>query len=374
MSQPIAVGCVVILAALAAGADPIPPRPRPAVAELFEDDADFLVRTLTHEHSYPGQAHAEAADVFSGRRSIRIVPMQRQSPAVPGWAFRIRERPGPGEFRYLRFAWKADGCAGIMFQLHDDTYYNVRYTAGQNQGGWPTKFVADRPPADWTVVTRDLFADFGAITVRGMSLTAFGGRAGYFDHVYLGRTVDDLDRVDATGAAAGPRRPLAADELARLWDDLGGASAPRAYAAQWRLVAAADQAVPFLAGKLTDNKPGPAAEAVRRWLRDLDADSFAVREAATAALAAHLDAVAADLEAAVRTSPSAEVRARAARLLDRRAGRPTERGRAERAVRVLEYAGGREAVAALEALARRGTGGAADLAAAALKRSSESAR
>jgi hypothetical protein len=293
--------------------------------------------------------------------------MQRQSPAIAGWAFRIRERPGPGDFRYLRFAWKADGCAGVMFQLHDDRYYNVRYTAGENKGGWPTKFVADRPPSDWTVVTRDLFADFGPLTVRGLSLTAFDGRAAYFDHAYLGRTVEDLDRVDATGGAGSGVR-LTAEDLARLWDDLGGASAPRAYAAQWRLVAAADQAAPFLAAKLTAEVPGPAAETIRRWLRDLDDDAYRVREAATAALAAHLDAAAADLGAAAGTSPSPEVRARAARLLASRGGRPAERGRTERAVRVLEYAGGPEAVRILEGLARGRQPGTAGLAGAALKR------
>jgi hypothetical protein len=359
----------VVAAALAAvaAADPPPPRPRPAVAELFEDDAAFLVRNLNHEHSYPGEAHAEAADVYSGRRSIKIIPMQRQSPAVPGWAFRVAERPGPGEFRYLRFAWKADGCAGIMFQIHDDRYYNVRYTAGQNKGGWPTKFVADRPPSDWAVVTRDLFADFGPLTVRGVSLTAFDGRAAYFDHIYLGRTVDDLDRVDATGGAGHGVR-LTSEDLARLWDDLAGPSAPRAYAAQWRLVAAADQAVPFLAGKLSAGTPGPAAETIRRWVRDLDDDAYRVREAATAALAAHLDDAAADLEAAAGASPSPEVRARAARLLASRGGRPTERDRAERAVRVLEYVGGPEAVRTLEGLARDRQTGTAGLAGTALKR------
>src|SRR3954462_2593459 len=117
MSHRVPVACVAVAAGRAvcapagpprpppAAPAPPPERPRPAVAELFEDDAAFLVRNLAHEHSYPGEAHAEAADVYSGRRSIKIIPMQRQSPAVPGWAFRVAERPGPGEFRYLRFAW-----------------------------------------------------------------------------------------------------------------------------------------------------------------------------------------------------------------------------------------------------------------------------
>jgi hypothetical protein len=363
-----------MIAGAGRAADPRPPRPRPVVAELFEDDADGIVRTLTHQHSYPGGALVENVDVFSGRRSIKISPIQRQNPAIPGWAFRIVERPGLNEFRYLRFAWTADGCAGIMLQFHDDKYYNVRYTAGVDRYNWGTKFVADQPPAAWTVVTRDLFADFGAITIRGMSLTAFDGRAGYFDHIYLGRTVDDLDRVDATGVGNGPRPLLRPDELAKSWDDLAGASAPRAYAALWRLVAAAEQSVPFLAEKLNDPKPGPDADMVRRWIRDLDDDAFRVREAATLALAAQIDAVVADLETAARTSTSAEVRARATRLLGLRNGRSTERERTERAVRILEYAETPAAVRVLEALARGNQGETGRLAAAALKHLAEAHR
>jgi hypothetical protein len=332
--------------------------------ELFEDDADGLIRVLHHEHSYPGQAHEERTEVFSGQRSIRISPVQRQNPALAGWAFRIAERPGPGEFRYLRFAWKADGCAGIMFQLHDDQYFNVRYTAGQNRYGWATKFVADRPPTDWAVVTRDLFADFGPITIRGMSLTAFDGQA-YFDHVYLGRTVVDLDRINANGAA--PDSRLTPAELDRLWGELGGTSARRAYAAKWRLVAAGEQAAPFLDEKLTRGQAGPAAEDVRRWVLELDADDFRVREAATAALAAHLEAAASTLEGA-RCSASPEVRARAAKLLSARAGRPTEHDRTVQAVQVLEFIDGPAGAHVLESLAGGGRPGLNEMAAKALER------
>ena len=57
----------------------------------------------------------------------------------------------PGEYRYLRFAWKADGCAGIMLQLHDERDWSIRYTAGIDQPNWGTKFVADRrrPSGRW---------------------------------------------------------------------------------------------------------------------------------------------------------------------------------------------------------------------------------
>jgi hypothetical protein len=328
-------------------------RPRPAVAELLEDNAESLLRALTNPTGDPGQGQVETKDVYSGRQCIKIVPMQRFHPAVPGWAFRIAERPKAGEFRYLRFAWKADGCAGIMLQLHDEHDWTIRYTAGIDQFNWGSKFVADRPPATWTVVTRDLFSDFGPHTIHGIALTAFNGQAAYFDHIYLGRTLDDLDRIDATDAASTPRGPLTAKDLDGLWTDLYSGEAPRSYAALWRLVAAPDQAVPFLAGKLGPSGPqAPSLAQIRKWISELDDDAFRVREAATAKLAAHLDSVASELEDAARRANSPEVRARATWLLARRNGAAAERERIERAVRVLEYTESSEAKAVLKQLAR----------------------
>jgi hypothetical protein len=337
-----------LLAALGpAPAGGAPPR-QPAVAELLEDDADGLLAKLK---SRAGDGRSEAADVYSGARAIKVTPMQVYDREVPGWKYRIVEKPGPDEYRYLRFAWKADGCAGVMLQMHDARDWVIRYTAGQNTQGWETKFVADQPPADWVVVTRDLYADFGERTIQGLALTAFGGKAAYFDHIYFGRTVDDLDRVDATGAAARPPEALAPGDLAGLWDDLGGPSAPRSYAALWRLQAAPEQAVPFLRGLLTVPGTGPDAAQLRRWVADLDAGRYATREAATAQLAGHLEAAAPHLREALGKGPSPEQRERAERLL---AGLrvEAEAARVARAVRVLEFADTPAARKCLEDLAR----------------------
>jgi len=56
--------------------------------------------------------------------------------------------------------------------------------------------VADDPPRNWELVTRDLFQDCGPITITGISFTALEGPGNaYFDHIYLGRTIQDLDQV-----------------------------------------------------------------------------------------------------------------------------------------------------------------------------------
>ena len=61
------------------------------------------------------------------------------------------------------------------------------------------KIVDDKLPDEWTVVTRDLFADFGEFTLNGLAFSPIDGAHAYFDHIYLGHTVDDLDTVKPAG-------------------------------------------------------------------------------------------------------------------------------------------------------------------------------
>ena len=123
----------LLTAFVAPAADP--PR-RPAVAELLEDNGEALLKLLTNPTGDPGEGHVEKTDVFSGASSVKIIPMQRYQSRIAGWQYRIREKPGPDEYRYLRFAWKADGATGIMVQLHDERDWYIRYTAGADQFGW----------------------------------------------------------------------------------------------------------------------------------------------------------------------------------------------------------------------------------------------
>ncbi len=58
--------------------------------------------------------------------------------------------------------------------------------------------IADEPPRQWQMVTRDLFEDFGPMTVTGISFAPMAGLGqGLYDHIYLGRTIADLDRITA---------------------------------------------------------------------------------------------------------------------------------------------------------------------------------
>ena len=314
--------------------------PAPAVATLLEENAEALLPLLTNPTGDPGQGFVERAEVFSGKSGVRIVPMQRFSPKIPAWDYRIVETPqAPNEYRFVRFAWKAgDGCVGTMVQLHIETGWSVRYVAGQNDPGWGAKSVAAKPPAEWTVVTRDLFADFGRCTVTGIALVAFRGQGGYFDHVYFGRTLDDLDRIDATGLRDGPPTKLEPAQLERLWTELSSEDDRKAYLAFWTLVADPERSRPYLKAKLADAGADADEAKLRQWVRELDDEDFRVRERAQARLARNSFAAAPLLREALDANPSPELRLRLEELLKPRDGAVERRSDAiEQARRILDY-------------------------------------
>jgi hypothetical protein len=175
-----------------------PPPEKPLA--IFEDQVEFLAN-LTQGG---GQASLIADQKYSGLVSIRVTPDQRFNPALPGLAAKIREFPGPGEFRYLRFAWKKQGGAAICLQLNHDGKWGpaegspakFRYHAGpmgEVYGG--SVGVDGNLPGEFAVVTRDLFADFGEFTLNGLALSPVDGEFALFDHIYLGTQPEDFDLV-----------------------------------------------------------------------------------------------------------------------------------------------------------------------------------
>lgn len=142
-------------------------------------------------------------------------------------------------------------------------------------------------------------------------------------------------------------------ELRGWWDDLAGNDARRAYSAGWRLSEApADDVVRFLRDRL---KPAVALDAdeVAKLIADLASSKFAAREAASRRLAELGSEVIPALENALKTSHSAEVRARLQKLLEKQSDPvpPPEVLRAVRAVAVLERLGTADARRLLEDLA-----------------------
>ncbi|GDY22860.1 hypothetical protein LBMAG56_42070 [Verrucomicrobiota bacterium] len=155
-------------------------------AVLFDEEPGFAA--LLKEES--GTATIESTGAASGKICLRISPPQRAAKQLPGWNYRIVEKPAaPNEFRYLRLSWKASG-AGVMVELArsgnwpkaDDA--TGRYFAGRNTTAWQAREVSAKPPRDWDTVTLDLWRDSGNTTLTGLAPTALGGDV-WFDRIEL---------------------------------------------------------------------------------------------------------------------------------------------------------------------------------------------
>jgi hypothetical protein len=175
-----------------------PPPEKPLA--VFDDQVEFLAN-LTQGG---GQASLIADQKYSGLASIKVTPDQRFNPALPGLNVKIREFPAPGEYRYVRFAWKKQGGQAICVQLNHDGKWGpdapdkpkFRYSAGPVTDVYGGSVTVDANlPAEFTVVTRDLFADFGEFTLGGIALSAVDGEFGLWDHIYLGTQPEDFELV-----------------------------------------------------------------------------------------------------------------------------------------------------------------------------------
>ncbi|MEX2111548.1 MAG: hypothetical protein WD845_00080 [Pirellulales bacterium] len=175
-----------------------PPAEQPRV--VFEDQVEFLANLIEGG----GQASLVADQKYSGLASIRVTPDQKFNPALPGLNVKIREFPAPGEYRYVQYAWKKQGGQSICLQLNHDGKWGpdgdgqpkFRYHAGSGGEVYGGSIAVDENlPAEFTVVTRDLFADFGEFTLMGLALSPVDGEAGLWDHIYLGTQPEDFDLV-----------------------------------------------------------------------------------------------------------------------------------------------------------------------------------
>ncbi len=153
---------------------------------LFDEASDLCL----HLNEGDGTLRLDPQEAYAGHFCLWVSPLQRYNARIPGWDFRIRENPKPGEFRYLRFAWKSGGAKGIMLELAADGAWPPaeqpvrRYCAGENTTGWAAVQLSGEAPQEWIVVERDLWQDFGEFTLTGLAPTAMGGPA-RFDRIEL---------------------------------------------------------------------------------------------------------------------------------------------------------------------------------------------
>jgi hypothetical protein len=327
------------------------PKSDGAVVELIDESVEPIFSILNNDNSgETGGIFREDRDVFSGVEAVRIAPLQRYSSNIPGWTFKIVEKPAKGgEFRFVRLAWKKIGGTGIMVQFRapDARQWDRRLFAGRNSVNWqPAIQMSDKLPGEWTVVTHDLFKEFGAFTITGFALTAMDGQAALFDHILLGRTVEDLDKTTAT--ALGKEKlaaPLTDKERETLWAEMIGMDAKKAAAALRVFLASAADHTAFIREKLGEAPDKEQGARVAKLLAELDAEKFDTREAATEELikmgAPAIDAV----RELARNATNDEVRYRCRVILKKlgagagaAAGPVGKAGRLARVVRVLERA------------------------------------
>jgi len=184
---------------------PPPLAPEPPLA-VFEDDAAFVAQLNEGD----GEATLETGAKYSGTASIKIKPDQKSNPAIPNLGVKIRRNPGPGEYRFLTFAWRKQGGSLICLQLNHDGKWGpvddspaFRYDAGSGEESYGAALRVDvNLPTDFVVVTRDLYADFGEFTLTGLGFSPQDGDHALFDHIYLGRSPRDFELVRPGTAVA----------------------------------------------------------------------------------------------------------------------------------------------------------------------------
>lgn len=158
----------------------------PSNLVIFDEDPSF-VELLTDGG---GTAEVVTDTAYTGRRSLRITPLQKYSVRIPGWEFNIREHPELGEYRYLRLAWRSKGGDGPLLEIANQGSWpassspEFRYYAGNNSSDWSATEVSDEAPEEWTVIVRDMWKDFGDATITGIAPTALGGEV-WFDKIEL---------------------------------------------------------------------------------------------------------------------------------------------------------------------------------------------
>lgn len=212
--------------------------------------------------------------------------------------------------------------------LPDDLY--VRAAAFSRDSRFLATVVNDGVIQIWEVATWTKRSEFKGYQYMCTTLTF--GPAGQLFSGYVNTTVLAWDTR--------PPRTAASVSLETAWTDLAKREAAESFKSEGRFLAAPAETVKLFGEKIK------CAEAidpkrVERLLADLGSDEFAVREAASKALAGLDEQAIPYLEDTLKSTESAEVRLRVKRFLEQRkeASLTSDQIRQVRAVMVLERIG-----------------------------------
>lgn len=162
------------------------------VAVLF-DEQDDIKSSLIHSNNGLSFSFASA---FSGGRCLQLRADKDAAPlysppfghTIPNWDFEIVEKPQPGQYRYLEFAWRGLGPAtkGVTLGLGGDGGA-AAFSAGSAtpMPGYVAKTLAPAVPGEWTVQRVDLWEIFHKpVRIQALRLACQGGDVA-FDRVVL---------------------------------------------------------------------------------------------------------------------------------------------------------------------------------------------
>lgn len=193
---------------------------RPGVRLLFEEEP-ALIQALRDDRPIVESA---SDPVFSGRTSLKLNPGATEAPQYFEPPAAVVELPKLGQYRFLVFAWRGTGERLVLRLAHEGRLgtsiaegligrgatarnrfrrrsiedrglrYGFSYDIGSQKGDdLPPLRLERTVPKDWRFESRDLFGDFGSIQLTGLGLECAEGGSGYFDHLYLARTPQDVD-------------------------------------------------------------------------------------------------------------------------------------------------------------------------------------
>lgn len=178
---------------------------KPALVLFDERESDL------NSLKYPGRPFGfRYSGAYSGGKCLELAAAGETGPnwippfghAVPNWDFEIVENPGPGQYRFLQFAWKAASEQTSGMSLLAGRAWpggGVAVSVGDakwNEGVIVEKSVEGKPPTDWQTVRVDLWSltKGQPPRIQALSLKSVGGGA-CFDQIVLGRTESDLPKL-----------------------------------------------------------------------------------------------------------------------------------------------------------------------------------
>lgn len=184
---------------------------------IFEDAAPSGTQWATEK--------SPARDGGNGKSKQYIYLSPNNSPAdLTGLSVRIRENPGPGEYRYVTFRWIKWGGEriGLRFLTSSNgkgAQYHYTYAAGTIDSLLSGLRIDDKAPGNWVTVTRDLWRDFGDFTLTGVSFICPDRRDAGFDDVFLGQSATVFENAP-TVLPTKVANPVAVKEVEMTLDEL----------------------------------------------------------------------------------------------------------------------------------------------------------